>query len=148
MSHNQRQLVKIDALQNQHDNILELIEKILNFDIDNEESVYKTLNNIQRLIKIIKIHNNKEEEFLYNKLLPKLSKDKYKEISQIYLTKSYLIQELINYKNQFGGAEKILNNKKAFMVNSKDVLIDWREHILAERKNVYSLLEDKDRTED
>jgi hemerythrin-like domain-containing protein len=130
----------IEALYNQHKKILSLFNDTLEKIKENEKENL-VIQNLQKINNLVKIHHQKEDQLVYNKLLSKLEENKKDRVSEIYLSKNPLIQRLSRLKNRYNSLEIIRNEEQDIYNECETLKNDWLVHIKEEEREIYGHIE-------
>ena len=131
---------RYNKLLKQHEEVLELIEKIKNKKISNKKSSQKIRKQLSLLSGKLKIHMMKEDEYLYPEL--KESNDIIiKETAQNFINDmGDLAEQFKKFNQNYLSFSKILNNKEEFNEKKEVIMGKLIKRIEKENKELYPLL--------
>ena len=136
-------MISILILKKQHKNIFEILDEISNH-IETEQKLKQTksevISNIDLLNKKFFFHLEMEDRFLYPEIIRfneniNVATSNIKDIHNIS-------NELLNFKNTYNNAEKLLNNPKKFKQDFNNISNQIKSKFLNEEAHIYSLVKE------
>lgn len=136
-------MISILILKKQHKNIFEILDEISYYtETENKlkENTSEVIINIDLLNKKFFSHLEMEDRFLYPEIIRfneniNVATSNIKDIHNIS-------NELLNFKNTYNNAEKLLNNPKKFKQDFNNISNQIKSKFLHEEAHIYSLVKE------